>query len=187
MKFVKLLCLLVLPAFLIVGEVKAVEKHKEQTGRSGTVYFMMRMAYPMPTEHMSFLSKVHHVPGLKVYTTFNKLSEQQMKAYAKNPSAFIESTFTTPENYIPDPEKLKALAGTIRQFDMVEPAPGIIQKYRVKDFPSFLYLTPDGDLYRFPYKAFAGDASEKRFWRLLEKNKNNKPLKNMWENKKWSM
>ncbi|MFT7144241.1 MAG: hypothetical protein ACI9TY_000253 [Alphaproteobacteria bacterium] len=184
MYYKKLLSLL-LPLLFLAIQAQAVEKHSQDVGPSGTVYFFMKMAYPVPIESLSFISRVYNTKGLDVYSAYNEMSEQEMEAYRKNALDYT-AQFNAPDSYRPDPEKLQELAATIQEFDMKEAEKGTIQKYNVRDFPSILYLTPDGYVYRYPYKAFAGAKSEKKFWNDLRKHKDEKPQKKMWENKKWS-
>tara|TARA_R110000868_G_scaffold189695_1_gene432817 strand:+ start:5204 stop:5767 length:564 start_codon:yes stop_codon:yes gene_type:complete len=182
----KISWLLLLPLLVVSNAFAADEMHEEETAPSGDVYIFLKAANPLPIEQMAFMSKLHQEKGLRTFTNMMPLSPNEMAIYQKDPAAYIDKTGVPPRNYKPDQKALQELASTIRPYKAERGDVNIARKYNVNVFPSLLYLTPDGYIFRYEFKPFDSKVSQKNFWRDYAKYRNNKPRNNMFKNKKWS-
>ena len=186
MKLIKINLLLALCLMLAPFSANAAEKHREVTPPRGKVIFFMKVAYPTPVEQLAFISMVHRLKDVKVISYMKQLNEDERREFNKDKGAYMKKIIQPPKSYKADPKKIEKMAKGIQNYK-----PEYVQdhslpaKYGVTEFPSFVYLTQDGYLYRFPMKAFESMPSQKQFWNAFNKHKNKTPISKGW-NKKWS-
>lgn len=176
-----------LMSILLLGVEDAVaqtERHSFVTAKEGDVYVMLKIGAPITPEQMHFLSIVNKNKNLRVQTHMEPMSDEELEAFNKDVDAYSEKYDVPNLNW--DQKKVMDYQRKTTAFPMTPlEDKNMLITLDINTFPSLMYVTPDGFIYRFPFKPFLSEQPIKQFWAAYDKHR--KQGQKMFLEKKWSV
>lgn len=159
------------------------ERHSYVTAKHGDLYIFLKVGAPMTPEQMFFMSKVNGSKNLRVLTHFQQMTPEELREFGGNPETYSDKYRDPNHSY--SKKEIERFRKGVPQFKMNKLEDlSMVSSLNVNTFPSMVYLTPDGFIYRFPFMPYKSNKPIDAFWQAYQKHKDKG--KKMWLEKQWS-